>query len=92
MYSYFRLIYISSYPIAAIQQAFKKTVNSRLRDPVTDIFIAPYFEPAYQQYEFRIPFTPEVYQELYDFFNSSEVYLYIYRDILTPQVIEVNLP
>jgi hypothetical protein len=47
MYSYFRLIYISSYPTTGIQQAFKKTVNSHLRDPVTDIFIAPYFEPAY---------------------------------------------
>jgi hypothetical protein len=92
MYSYFRLIYVLSYPTAAIQQAFKNTVNSHLRDPVTDIFIAPYFEPTYQQYEFHIPFTPEVRQELYDFFNSSQVYLYINRDILTPQVIEVNLP
>jgi hypothetical protein len=48
MYSYFRLIDLSSYTTTAIQQAFKKTVNSRLRDPVTDIYIAPHFEPAYQ--------------------------------------------
>jgi hypothetical protein len=59
MYSYFRLIYIIFYPIAAIEQAFKKVVNSLLKEPINYIHVTSHFELVYYQYKLYLPFTPK---------------------------------
>jgi hypothetical protein len=91
IYSYYRWIYMLSYPIATIQQACKITVHCSYRDSITHILTTPYFEPAHQAYNWSIHFMLHICQELFNFFNFAEVYPYIYRNIWISQVIEVTI-